>query len=255
MGQDFLDQMNRKIVLKTKEPAIVSLVPSITEFLLDLGANVVGRTKFCIHPKEQIKNIPIIGGTKNFRFDDIYKLNPDLIIGNKEENYPEGIKRLELDFPVWMSDILTLEDGREMMTSVARICGKRNKGQELVEKENTVLDRLKNTRKAKILYLIWRDPYMAVGKNTYVNSFLSHLGYRNMIKNERYPALSKEQLKNHDPGEILLSSEPFPFDTKHIEEIKEITGSSSIRLVNGEFYSWYGTRILKLASLIDQEAY
>src|SRR5690606_23292409 len=130
---EYIDQMNRRIYLEKMPERIISLVPSQTELLVDLGLaeRIVGVTKFCIHPFGFKQKKTIIGGTKNFDFDKIDALKPDLIIGNKEENYKEGIERLIKNFPVWMSDIYDLQDTLQMMQSIGEITGKKNQAQEL----------------------------------------------------------------------------------------------------------------------------
>ena len=243
---DFLtdcDQMGREVTFSFPPKRIVSLVPSQTEFLIDIGAPVVGRTKFCIHPKEVVQEIPIIGGTKNFRFDEIEKLNPDLIIGNKEENYKEGILRLEKDFPVWMSDIFTLTDSAKMMRDVGRICGLEDAADQVVNECRQSLEKVRNSKSGTVIYLIWQKPWMAAGKNTFIDHLLDHLGYTNLIRDERYPELTDEQILELNPDYILFSSEPFPFKADHIQSAQKIFRNSNCQLVDGELHSWYGSRL------------
>lgn len=238
------DQMGRKIHLDRKPVRVVSLVPSITEFLIDLGAEVVGRTKFCIHPSEKVTAIPVIGGTKKFDFSKIRALKPDLIVGNKEENYPEGIALLEKDFPVWMSQVITLDDAVDLMTGLGQVLGL--DGDYWAGKFRETLARTKNTASGSVLYFIWKDPWMVAGPETYIHSYLHHLGYQNAISKSRYPKLSIEQLSDLQPDTVLLSSEPYPFKAKHLEEVQEMFPYARIRMVNGEVYSWYGTRFLNV---------
>ena len=240
------DQLGRVLQFEKIPKRVISLVPSITEYLVDMGVEVIGRTKFCIHPKERIQSIPIVGGTKNFRFDTIHQLQPDLIIGNKEENYQEGIDLLAEKFPVWMSDIYTIEDALEMINGTSLLLDKVEKGKKIIASLSKKLNELSNTKTGSVLYLIWREPWMAAGTKTYIDSFLAHLGYQNVVKVERYPGFTLEQIQALNPDTLLLSSEPFPFKQKHIEEIRAAFSHTDIRIVNGEFYSWYGTRLLKL---------
>lgn len=249
-----IDQMGRKVNYPGKNPEVISLVPSITEYLIDLGVQVTGRTKFCIHPEEKVKNIPIIGGTKRFRFEKIRDLQPDLVVGNKEENYPQGIEKIEKEFPVWMSDIRTLPDAVEMMRLLGGAVSPL-KSEILTNDVKQVYKSLKNTRSGTVLYLIWQNPFMAVGSGTFINSFLENLGYQNVLKDERYPTISKDEIHGLKPDCIFLSSEPFPFGEKHKAELQREFRTSDIKIVDGEFYSWYGTRILKKKDLINQNAY
>ncbi|MFT4784939.1 MAG: ABC-type Fe3+-hydroxamate transport system substrate-binding protein [Cyclobacteriaceae bacterium] len=238
--------MENRLLLEKTPVRVVSLVPSITEYLIDLGVHVIGRTKFCVHPVESVQNITVIGGTKNFRFSMIDQLEPDLIIGNKEENYQEGITRLKASFPVWMSDINSPPDAVEMMRSLSVLLDRQVQGEILTAGYQKKLEEIKGTESGSVLYLIWQNPYMAAGKKTYINSFLIHQGYDNVVQKARYPEITADTLAEIQPDHILLSSEPFPFKSVHIEALRQMLPNANIRLVNGEFYSWYGSRLAKL---------
>lgn len=235
--------MGREVIIPSQLRRIVSLVPSQTEFLLDIGAPVVGRTKFCIHPLERISNIPIIGGTKNFHFEKIRELQPDLIIGNKEENYEEGILQLTEEFPVWMSDIYTLDDAFEMMTTIGSLCDLENHAQQIVEECQEAVNNVRGSRSGQVIYLIWKNPWMAAGKNTFIDHFLHYLGYENLISEERYPELTEDHVSALNPDKIIFSSEPFPFKEKHLESARAKWTTIECELVDGELYSWYGSRL------------
>ncbi|MEO9482056.1 MAG: helical backbone metal receptor [Ekhidna sp.] len=237
------DQMGREVTFSFPPKRIVSLVPSQTELLIDMGAPVVGRTKFCVHPKEKIKQLPIIGGTKNFRFDAIRELKPDLIIGNKEENYPEGIEELQKEFPVWMSDIFTLEDAFQMMKDLGRICDLDTRADQIIQACRNAVESVKGTKSGKVIYFIWKNPWMVAGKNTFIDHMLAHLGYQNLVTEERYPELTAKQIAALNPDKILFSSEPFPFKKKHLLEVKDLWQNADCELVDGELYSWYGSRL------------
>jgi ABC-type Fe3+-hydroxamate transport system substrate-binding protein len=222
------------------------LVPSQTELLYDLGLDeeVAGITKFCVHPPHWLKEKTIIGGTKKFHFEIIDRLRPDLIIGNKEENYREGIELLQKKYPVWMSDIITLDDALSMITSVSEITGRQDSGACIVERIRTSFKEIKPGN-ASVLYLIWKKPWMGAGKGTFINSMLEIMGLENVLQTERYPELSEEEIKELHPEVLLLSSEPYPFREEHIEELKRIVPKAKIILVDGEIFSWYGSRLLK----------
>ena len=246
------DQMKRIITIPQFPERIVSLVPSQTELLVDLGLGdkIVGVTKFCIHPKGLKEEKTIIGGTKNFNFEKIKALNPDLIIGNKEENYKEGIEKLEQDYPVWMSDIFNVWDALDMILAIGKITDSEKKAnliwKEINNKRNLLLEQNRKTQKA--LYLIWKNPYMSAGSNNYINEMMSLNGYENICNTKeysRYPELTEEKIKELNPETILLSSEPFPFKEKHREELNKLVPNACIKLVDGELYSWYGSRIIK----------
>lgn len=237
--------MQRTVEVNSTVLRIVSLVPSQTELLVDLGLRekLVGVTKFCIHPVGLKKEVQIIGGTKNAKIDRIKSLNPDLIIGNKEENNQTDIEQLEKDFPVWMSDIFNLTDALEMLEQIGELTGTQEKALELrsaIEQNFELLSTLKPTGKS-VLYLIWKDPYIAAGKNTFIDSMLETLGFENAMDQERYPEVDLETV---NPDLVFLSSEPYPFKEKHIESLQNQFPGSQVVLVDGEYFSWYGSRLL-----------
>ncbi len=241
----YTDHIGRAVEVEKPKTA-VSLVPSITELLIDLGVDVIGRTKFCIHPKQTVDDIPIIGGTKNFHFNKILKLNPDIIIGNKEENYEKGIKTLEESFATWISDIITISDALKLVEDLGVIFDKQNLSHLLKQKLEQKYAQLKDTLSGSALYLIWKDPLIAVGKETYIDSFLNLIGYENVINRTRYPSISPEEIRDLNPAQILLSSEPYPFKEKDLNFFERTFPRSQVKLVEGELYSWYGTRLLNL---------
>lgn len=226
---------------------IVSLVPSITETLFDFGLNhehVVGRTKFCIHPKNVVEKVPIIGGTKNLNIEKIKALNPDLIIANKEENVKEQVEELMKDFDVMLTNIETIEDNYYFIKSIGRLLHQEEKAQKFYLKAYESLYENKASKPYKIAYLIWKDPYMTVGNDTFIHHILTELGLDNQFKNQnRYPEIQVTDLEKADV--ILLSSEPYPFKEKHLDELKAQFPTKKILLVDGEAFSWFGTRIAK----------
>lgn len=235
--------MGREVTFSFPPKRVLSLVPSQTEFLLDIGAPVVGRTKFCVHPKKSVIDIPIIGGTKKFRFDRVRELKPDLIIGNKEENYKEGIEALEADFPVWISDIYSLEDAFQMMSSLGRLCDLEDASRQIILDCRKSTENIKNTKKGTVLYLIWKNPWMAAGSYTFIDHLLTHLGYQNIIQKNRYPTFEDHDIDLLDPDHIFLSSEPYPFKKDHLSQVKSKWPNAHCQLVDGEIYSWYGSRL------------
>jgi len=243
---EYKDQMGRRVSLEKVPERIVSLVPSQTEFLIDIGLEqqLVGITKFCVHPEGLRKQKRIIGGTKNFHFDKIEALKPDLIIGNKEENYQEGIERLSEQFPVWMSDIYDLEDALEMMTLLGEITDRQAESEGITSKIKSGFER-RLPLKGTAVYLIWQEPMIAVGGNTFIDDLLRRVGFTNLVEKERYPEVSKEEILRMKPGFILLSSEPYPFGEKHLQEYQRMFPDTTIRLVDGEMFSWYGSRLVK----------
>lgn len=245
---EFTDHLDRTIFLPKPPERIISLVPSQTELLVDLGLEekLVGVTKFCVHPRHLRKSKTIIGGTKNYRFDVIDSLKPDLIIGNKEENDQEGIQKLAGKYPVWMSDIFDLKDSHRMISDLGELTGTEGKAAEVIfQIEKSFAQPI--AKKGTCVYLIWENPKMAAGKNTFIDSMLSVAGFENLVEQFRYPEIIEETLINLSPDYLLLSSEPFPFKEKHINIFQKLLPSSKIKLVDGELFSWYGTRLLHAA--------
>jgi len=243
---EYTDQLNRTISLSHPPKRIISLVPSQTELLVDmgLGDQIVGVTKFCVHPEGFKETKTIVGGTKNFRFDVIDSLNPDLIIGNKEENYKEGIEQLAEKYPVWVSDIYTVEDSLDMMEKLGEITDREVEVNKIIKWVEWGFRR-DFLYKGTAIYLIWQDPLTVAGKHTFIDHLLEKAGFTNMIDQERYPQYSLEQLQEMHPENVLLSSEPFPFKEKHLEEFKRLFPYSEVALVDGEIFSWYGSRLIK----------
>lgn len=244
----FTDHLSRTIFLPNPPKRIISLVPSQTELLVDLGLEekIVGVTKFCVHPNHLRKCKTIVGGTKNYRFDVIDSLQPDLIIGNKEENDQAGIEKLASSHPVWMSDIFDLPDSLRMISDLGKITGTESKASEIISKiEYSFAQAIQF--KGTCIYLIWENPKIAAGKQTFIDSMLTLAGFDNLIQSERYPELSEERLIKLSPDYLLLSSEPFPFKEKHLQAYQKFLPKSKILLVDGELFSWYGSRLLHAA--------
>jgi ABC-type Fe3+-hydroxamate transport system substrate-binding protein len=222
-------------------------VPSQTELLVALGLQdrLIGITKFCVHPGYLRKSCTVVGGTKNIKRDKIVALHPDLIICNKEENSEEIVEQLLDIAPVWISDIVKLEDALGMIRGLGKItaCLERAEGicSEILNRHDQFKIAVKKRPKIKVAYLIWKDPYMAAGQRTFINSMLALNNFENIVQQHRYPEITAEELKNAEL--ILLSSEPFPFTIQHkklLEETLEIKTS----VVDGTYFSWYGSRLL-----------
>lgn len=249
----FIDQTGYKITLDRHPQRIVSLVPSQTELLYHLGINPIAQTIFCVHPTPYFKESNKIGGTKKLSLAKIKRLKPDLIIGNKEENHQAEIETLRSEFPVWLSEIYTLSDANTMILQIGELVNKKEEAESLVSAIQRDFSKINIAKKTqRVLYLIWRKPYMAAGRSTFINAILKSQGLENCISevDSRYPELSTDQIKEYNPDTILLSSEPYPFKDKHITELQSMLPQASIELVDGELYSWYGPRLLKTASYL-----
>lgn len=242
----YTDQLGRAVEIPSPPQRIISVVPSQTELLYDIGANVIGITKFCIHPNEWFRTITRIGGTKQLHLDQIAALQPDLIIANKEENVKEQIEALAEQFPVWTSDIHNLHDACEMITSIGHIVSKHHAANKIAA---TIRERFELLQQIKpavpTAYFIWRDPWMIAGGDTFIHEMLHTMGLRNVFEDlPRYPSITLPQLAASGCRLVLLSSEPYPFKEKHIAEIRAYLPDADIRLVDGEMFSWYGSRLL-----------
>jgi len=244
----FKDQLGQHIELTQIPKRIISLVPSQSELLWDLGLRdeLIGITKFCIHPNEMFKFKDRVGGTKTLDIQKIRSLKPDLIIGNKEENEYAQIKELQNEFPIWMSDIYNLNDAYKMISDIGELVHKKNEATRLVSNIQKSFSVIKKYNKT-VLYLIWKNPFMAAGNSTFIGDVLNQMGLINSLKNSdlRYPELTMDEIKNLNPDFIFLSSEPFPFKEIHINELKQLVPNATVKLVDGELFSWYGSRLLK----------
>lgn len=240
------DQLNRPLVFKNKPQRIVSLVPSQTELLIHLGLRdqLVGITKFCVHPQELRKEIPVVGGTKTIHLHKIKELRPDIIICNKEENTKEIVEQCTSIAPVWVSNIANIDDNLQMIIQLGALF-------EVSEKATLLVDRIRSEKmdfqdfmkgkpKKKVVYFIWKDPFMAAGNDTFIHELLQLNHFENVVTKSRYPEVHLTDLEEVDL--VLLSSEPYPFKEKHVLELEQNI-NATVRLVDGEYFSWYGSRL------------
>jgi ABC-type Fe3+-hydroxamate transport system substrate-binding protein len=246
------DQLGRSLTLSEEPKRIISLVPSLTELLYSLGLKdrIIGRTRFCIHPSHSVENAEIIGGTKNFSVERIQELHPDLIIANKEENDRDKILELSAKFPVWVSDVANLYDAIDMIHGIGHITGTGNKAHLIAETVLESFSNLKHVNRYSALYFIWRKPWMVAGRNTFIHDIMHRAGMMNEVTLDRYPVIEPDKLANFDPDIIFLSSEPFPFKEKHRIEMEKLFPRAKVLLVNGEYFSWYGSRLLGSADYL-----
>lgn len=259
MQKTFTDQLGKEISINYPPKRIISIVPSQTELLFELGLKeeVTGITKFCIHPEAYFKSKTKVGGTKKLNIELIRSLNPDLIIGNKEENTLEDIELLSKEFPVWMSDIYNLEDAMKTITQIAELVDREPEAaylNHLINAGFTDLQTLALQQRIdkRVAYIIWKEPYMLAGRNTFINDILTKNGLTNVVQADRYPEVTLEELAGLNPELIFLSSEPYPFREKHTVELKLAIPGAKIMLVNGEMFSWYGSRLVKAVQYLFQ---
>ena len=244
----FKDQLHRTINLNQTPKRIISLVPSLTELLVDLGLEnqLVGVTRFCVHPKNIKKDKTIIGGTKKVNLDKIKALKPDFILANKEENNQEIVNQVNKIAPTFVSDLYTMDDVLELISILGNIFNCTKKSQEIndkiVSKKNEFIQLVKDKPSKKVAYFIWENPFMVAGKNTFINELLKLNNFNNVFDDlERYPEINLKNLPDLDV--ILLSSEPYSFQEKHKELFKKHTKAKVI-IVDGEYFSWYGSRLI-----------
>lgn len=257
----FIDQTGQNITLDTIPQRIISLVPSQTELLFDLGLReeVVGITKFCVHPGEWFRSKQRVGGTKQIKMEIIHQLQPDLIIANKEENVKEQVEELQRYYPVWISDVNNRGDAYQMINQIGLLTGRQQAALEMIHriKENfsqltTCLpDPQAPELRPLTAYLIWQKPYMTVGGDTFIHSMLEATGFINIFADQtRYPEITIDDLRIAHCQLLLLSSEPFPFKQKHSDELQRHLPNTQIVLVDGEMFSWYGSRLLHVPAYI-----
>ncbi|MBL0358859.1 MAG: ABC transporter substrate-binding protein [Chitinophagaceae bacterium] len=228
---------------------IVSLVPSQTELLFHLGleAVVAGITRFCIHPAAWGKNKNIVGGTRNVNLDKIKALDPDLIIANKEENNKDQIEALALKYNLWVTDISNLDEALQMIIDIGLLTQTQKRAAEITVEIKQQFSHLhQSSRKIKTCYLIWRNPYMTIGGDTFIHDMLERCGLENIYAaSKRYPEINLNELKVDHCQLLQLSSEPYPFKQQHIDEMQKLLPGTTIMLVDGELFSWYGSRLLQ----------
>lgn len=248
------DQLGTQHTFQTAPKRIISLVPSQTELLFDLGLeeSIVGITKFCVHPYHLKATKKSIGGTKKVHVEKIRLLNPDIIIANKEENTLEIVEELSKICPVWVTDIITLQDNQKMIADFGHLFNKRTEAQKWIDKINFAhtdfLNFVKDKEIQQVAYFIWANPYMVAGNRTFINEMLQLNKFRNIYENreERYPEVIIQKMRlQGDPDLVLLSSEPFPFTDEHAFELGRYTHHAKTIFVDGEMFSWYGSRLVK----------
>jgi ABC-type Fe3+-hydroxamate transport system substrate-binding protein len=245
----FTDQNGASVQLERLPRRIISLVPSQTELLADLGATgrLVGRTKFCIYPAGIKKSIPSVGGTKQISLETVKNLEPDLVLANKEENVREQVETIRSICPVWVSDVKTLDDALAMINAVGQLIGLELQAGRMIEQIRHGFGSLDGKGAGlSAAYLIWKNPLMTVGRDTFIHDMMSKCGFTNSWGDcLRYPVIKPDELRRRQPDLLLLSSEPYPFNEKHAETFRRMFPEAFVRRVDGSFFSWYGSRLLQ----------
>lgn len=255
--KSFTDHLGRAVKMNYPPKRIVSFAPAITDTLYSLGLDteIVGRTRFCVHPKEKVVKATNVGGTKDMKIERIHALKPDIIIVEKEENTKEMVEELEEFFPVFVFEVQTVKDALKMIVDLGNLTDRTRQAVDLEQKIIAAFRRIP-TRigKARAAYVIWKNPYMVVGKNTYIQSLLEKLGFENpFVKFEgRYPSVTEEDLRAAKLDYILLATEPYPFQEKHKQEFLQISPDANIKIVDGEMF-WYGVKMVDAAKYFKEE--
>ncbi|MBT9145929.1 MAG: Vitamin B12-binding protein [candidate division WS2 bacterium] len=250
-----IDQIGREENIPDNPHRIISLVPSITDLLFHLGLEneVVGITKFCEEPPKALQTKKIVGGTKNVHFDVIDQLQPDLVIGTKEENTLEMVSELEKKYPVFVTNVPDFNAGLRMIELLASIFQKKAIADKMLytlKNEQLFIDQYQLFKGTTCLYVIWKKPYMLAGRNTYIHSMLNMIGFENLSKMERYPTIELDEIIELKPDYLLLSSEPYPFKEKDAEVFKEFLPNTKVVFADGKLFSWYGPQMLKFFNAI-----
>ncbi len=250
------DQLGRKIELQKIPKRIISLVPSQTELLVDLGLenSIVGITHYCVHPAYLKETKVSVGGTKKVNLRKVKELEPDIILCNKEENTKEMVEALEKVAPVHVSDVASLEDAYKLMGDYGKMFNCEELSFTMV---NTIQKKVKSLKKLvanfsekKVAYFIWDNPLMVAGKGTFIDEILKLNRYKNVYNQERYPQTTMDELKKSNLDICLLSSEPFPFKEKH--KVKFESFAKEVQIVDGEYFSWYGSRLMEAMDYFKQ---
>lgn len=244
-----IDQLGRTVSYTFPPQKIISFAPAITETLFSLGLQneIVGRTRFCIHPKGIVEKAVNVGGTKDLKIERIHELNPDLIIVEKEENTKEMVEELEAHYPVYAFEVQTVTNALQMLETLGCIVDRTKQADALVHDIQRAFSSFPSLYEGKrAAYVIWQNPYMVVGKNTYIQSLLDKLGFINPFTEfeGRYPTITADDLQQANLDYVLLATEPFPFQEKHFPLFEEITNGAKTILVNGEMF-WYGVKMLE----------
>lgn len=235
-----------------RTPRIVSLVPSITELVCDLGlsAFLVGRTGFCIHPHEIVRHVPKVGGTKDVNIEKIRRLAPTHLIVNVDENEKPCVEQLAQFVPhVIVTHPQTPEDNLALFDLLGTIFNASDAARRLSSQFHTAQAELcaalpKPLPTQRVLYCIWKDPWMTVSSETYIASMLAQVGWQVMHHNTvRYPVFDWSDAFVQSVDLVLLSSEPYRFTRLHADALQQQCGKP-VLLVDGEMISWYGSRAI-----------
>ncbi len=247
------DGCGREVAVPARPQRIACLCPSLSETLVELGLPLVGRTRYCIHPQPAMDAVAIVGGTKQIDMQALQTCAPDLIIAEKEENRREDVEAMSQQWPVYVCDIQNISQAHAAIARLGELGACAREAQQMRQEIELSWARiLPCVRPLRVLYLIWRKPWMAAGRDTYIDAVLQRLGMSNVAADlaGRYPQITAEQMPTLDVDVCLLSSEPFPFAAQHQAELAPLLPGAHSHLVDGEMFSWYGARMLPAAAYL-----
>ncbi|OQY36503.1 MAG: hypothetical protein B6243_03000 [Anaerolineaceae bacterium 4572_5.2] len=253
-----IDQLGRKVEVDGDPQRLVSLVPSITELLavgFGMEEQVVGVTDYCIHPASLLKNKVRLGGPKTIDVKKLQALAPQLVIASKEENTREQVLEMATFVPVYVADVKSKADAFEAMLAIGRLLRQEHQSQQLIAQIKSAFAALPKVEKRhSAAYLVWKEPFIAVGADTFVHDMLLSAGFSNVFASHhtQYPATSFNEIAALRPQYVLLSSEPYPFSDEHKNWFEERLPGVEIVLVDGEMFSWYGVRMAKAPAYFEE---
>lgn len=251
--QTVVDCLGREITLPKNISRIVSLVPSISELIYDLNVEdkLVGVTKFCVHPKYFQIEKTVIGGVQDFDIEKIKELNPDVVFASKDENFEDEIAELEKFVPVYVTDVKNINEAKQMISNFGDLLNRRNEATKILMKIDLQLSDLSKITDDLLYrsgaYLVWNEPWVAAGKETFVDSMLKLIKVDNVFSNlnERYPMVTGANIHLGNPDIVMLPTEPFKFEDQQAMEISAHTHDAATFFVDGEVFAWYGSRLVK----------
>src|SRR5690625_675706 len=232
------DHLGRTVEYSYPPKRIISIVPGITDNLysLNLENEIVGRTRYCIYPKDKVQQAKTIGGTKRVKADQIRELEPDLIIAEKEENTKEIVEILEKEFPVYVCELQSVQDTYKIIKDLGEVTDREPEAEKLQAEIKAAFNSLPSGQGKKFAYVIWQNPYMVAGANTYITSLMEKMEFVNAFSEYegRYPTVTEDDFRNTELDYIFLATEPFPFQEKHIKEFSEQYPEVTVMSLDGE---------------------
>ncbi|CAM3178299.1 helical backbone metal receptor [Filibacter tadaridae] len=256
MKREVVDHLGRTVTYEYPPKRIISLCPGITEtlFVLQLENEIVGRTRFCIFPKDKVKNVPAVAGTKDIKLEAIHEVKPDLIIVEKEENTKEIVETLEQYYPVFVAEVQTVDEAYRMIRDMGQLTDREKQAVSLVESIQDRFESFPSVNGKRAAYVIWKKPYMVVGKDTYIQSILERMGFVNPFAQfeGRYPVVTAEDFQQAKLDYVLLASEPYPYKEKHKAEFQAIMPDTLPMLIDGEMF-WYGAKMVEAVDYFKEQ--